>query len=92
MSYIVELSNDALKSLVKMKKKNPMEALRIYNWIEKNLSGCEDPRKFGKPLTGQYKGSWRYRIGDYRVIAEIHDDVVTILVLDILHRSTVYSE
>ena len=90
MSYRVEYSDDAKKSLLKMKKKDPMEALRIYNWIEKNLVGCEDPRRTGKPLSGQYKGSWRYRIGDYRILAEIHDDVLLILLVDIGHRNNVY--
>ena len=92
MSYHVEYSDDAMKSLSKMKKKDPMEALRIYNWIGKNLVDCDDPRKTGKALTGQYKGSWRYRVGDYRILAEIHDDVLVILLIDIGHRSTVYDK
>ncbi len=92
MSYLVEYSDDARKSLSKMKKKDPMEALRIYNWIGKNLVDCEDPRRTGKALTGLYKGMWRYRIGDYRILAEIHDDVLIILLIDIGHRSTVYDQ
>ena len=64
----------------------------VKAWIEKNLVDCRDPRIHGKGLTANRSGQWRYRIGDYRVIAEIHDEVVTILVVDILHRSTVYSE
>ena len=75
-----------------MKKKDPVEALRIYNWIGKNLENCEDPRRTGKALAGQYKGSWRYRIGNYRILTEIHDDVLVILLIDIGHRSTVYDQ
>ena len=92
MSYRVEYSDDAKKSLSKMKKKDPMEALRIYNWIGKNLENCEDPRRIGKALTGQFRESWRYRVGDYRILAEIHDDVLVILLIDIGHRSTVYDQ
>ena len=92
MSYRVEYSDDAKKSLSKMKKKDPMEALRIYNWIGKNLVYCEDPRRTGKELNGQYKGSWRYKVGDYRILAEIHDDVLVILLIYIGHRSTVYDK
>ena len=92
MTYHVEYSDEAKKSLLKMKKKDPMEALRIYNWIGKNLEDCEDPRRTGKALTGQFKGSWRYRVGDYRILAEIHDDVLIILLIDIGHRSTVYGQ
>ena len=73
-----------------MKKKDPVEALRIFNWIGKNLEGCEDPRRTGKALTGQFKGSWRYRVGNYRILAEIKDEKLVILLIDIDHRSTVY--
>ena len=69
-----------------MKKKDPMEALRIYNWIGKNLVDCEDPRRTGKALTGEYRGSWRCRIGNYRILAEIHDGMPVILLIDIGHR------
>ena len=92
MNYRVEYSDDARKSLSKMKKKDPLEALRIYNWIGKNLVDCEDPRRTGKALTGQYKGSWRYRVGVYRILAEIHDDVLVIFLIDIGHRNTVYDQ
>lgn len=90
MNFHVEYSEDAKKSLLKMKKKDPIEALRIFNWIGKNLEGCEDPRRTGKALTGQFKGSWRYRVGNYRILAEIKDEKLVILLIDIDHRSTVY--
>lgn len=86
----MEYSDDALKSLLAMKREDPMKALRIYNWIGKNLCDCEDPRRIGKALADQLIGSWRYRVGDYRIFAEIHDDVLTILQMDIRHRSTAY--
>ena len=43
----------------------------IYGWIEKNLVGCDNPRLYGKALIGNQKGYWRYRIGVYRIIADI---------------------
>lgn len=73
-----------------MKKRDPMEALRIFNWIGKNLEGCCDPRRTGKALTGQFKGSWRYRVGNYRILAEIQDDRLIILLIDIGHRGMIY--
>ena len=39
---------------------------------------------------GSLTGLWRYRVGDYRIIADIEDDVLVILVIDVDHRSTVY--
>lgn len=62
----------------------------IYAWIDKNLQGCENPRLHGKSLVGDKSGQWRYRIGDYRLICEIHDEEITILVLEAGHRRGIY--
>ena len=64
----------------------------IYAWIDKNLQGCENPRLHGKSLVGDKSGQWRYRIGDYRLICEIHDEEITILVLEAGHRREVYEK
>ncbi len=87
MKYHVEFTKDALKSLKKLDKHT---ALLITAWIRKNLEGCEDPRLFGKGLTANRSGEWRYRIGDYRLIADINDERVLILILEIGHRRDVY--
>ena len=63
----------------------------IVDWISKNLVECENPRIHGKPLSANRAGQWRYRIGDYRIIAKIMDDKLIILVLAIGHRSVIYS-
>ena len=55
--------------------------------IEKTLA--QDPQ-MGRPLTGRYKGLWKYRIGDYRIIYSIEKDRLTIFVLRIRHRKDVY--
>ena len=65
-------------------------AKSIIAWIEDNLVGCENPRLHGKPLVGNHSGEWRYRVGDYRIIADIQDDRILILVLEVEHRSKVY--
>lgn len=62
----------------------------IKAWIEKNLVGCENPRQHGEGLTANHSGRWRYRIGDYRLIAEIIENEVIILILNIGHRSDIY--
>lgn len=87
MTYHVEFSKNALKFLKKLDKHT---ALLITAWIRKNLEGCSDPRIHGKGLTANRSGEWRYRIGDYRIIADIQDDRVIILVLEIGHRSDIY--
>ncbi len=62
----------------------------IKAWIDKNLSGTDDPRRYGKPLTANRIVPWRYRIGDYRLLAEINDNDLIIIAIDIGHRSKVY--
>ena len=64
----------------------------IKAWIQKHLSGCENPRATGKGLTADLSGLWRYRIGDYRLICVIEDDRLVILALTIGHRSEIYEK
>lgn len=85
--YHVEFTETALKQLKKLDKAT---SALILGWIRKNLEGCSDPRLHGKGLTANRSGQWRYRIGDYRVIAEIDDGKITILVLNIGHRREIY--
>lgn len=62
----------------------------IKAWIDKHLEGCENPRQYGKGLTANRSGQWRYRIGDYRLICEISDGKLIILALAVGHRREVY--
>lgn len=87
MTYHVEFTREALKAL---KKLDPHTALFITAWIRKNLEGCADPRLHGKGLTANRSGQWRYRVGDYRLLAEIQDGKVVILILTIGHRRDIY--
>ncbi|MCI9063551.1 MAG: type II toxin-antitoxin system RelE/ParE family toxin [Clostridia bacterium] len=87
MKYKVIFSNEAKKQL---KKLDRHIATLIIIWIRKNLENCEDPRQYGKALTANRSGQWRYRIGDYRLICEIQDKEITILVLEVGHRKNIY--
>ena len=87
MTYKVEYTEQAIKELKKIDKHTQFF---ILAWIEKNLVDCENPRQHGKGLTANRSGEWRYRVGDYRIIAEIEDDKVIILVLTVGHRTEVY--
>ena len=86
--YKVEFAKGALKELKKLDK---YTLGLIVGWIRKNLEGCENPRLHGKALTGDKKDLWRYRVGDYRILAEIDDGKITILVLAVGHRRDIYS-
>ena len=85
--YQVEFEKGDQKALKKMDK---YQSLLIMGWIQKNLVNCTDPRQHGKELTVNRSGEWRYRIGDYRLIADINDETVTILMLEIGHRKNIY--
>ena len=74
--FHVRLSDQARKELKKMDRH--VSSL-ILGWIRKNLEGCENPRLIGKALTEDKAGAWRYRVGDYRIICEIHDEDIIIL-------------
>ncbi|WP_336182266.1 type II toxin-antitoxin system RelE/ParE family toxin [Fusobacterium polymorphum] len=87
MKYNVEYSKTAVNIIKKM---DSSTSKLIRTWIEKNLMNTENPRIKGKLLTGDLKGLWRYRVGDYRILAEIQDDKIVILILDIGHRSKIY--
>lgn len=78
------------KSLKQLQKTDRLHREIIMNWIQKNLENCTDPRIHGKALTGDLSGTWRYRVGDYRLLAEIQDDVVLIVIMEIGHRREIY--
>jgi mRNA interferase RelE/StbE len=83
-SWRIETTTKFDKSIRKLDR---VIATRIIAYLE-DLLTLEDPRQRGKGLTGDRAGYWRYRIGDYRVIAEIHDSALVILAIDASHRST----
>lgn len=87
MKYHVQFSKSAVKALKKLDK---YTSALILAWIEKNLENCSDPRAHGKGLTSNHSGEWRYRIGDYRLIADIQDDKILILIINIGHRRDIY--
>ena len=87
MRYKVVFTGKAKRQLLKLDRQ--VSAL-IVGWIERNIEGCENPRLHGKGLLGNKSGQWRYRIGDYRIVCEIRDNEVVVLVLEVGHRKNIY--
>jgi mRNA interferase RelE/StbE len=87
LAWKIELSETASKQLAKLDKD---EAKRITKFLRQRLAVIENPRSTGKALTGPLGGLWRYRVGDYRLICEIQDGVLCILVVKIGNRREVY--
>ena len=87
--YTVEFTRSAKKDLKKLDK--PTVSL-IIGWIRKNLEGTLDPRVYGKSLTGNRRDQWRYRVGDYRILANIDDERIIICVVSVGHRKNIYEK
>ena len=78
---------DAAKDVKKLDRKT---AARILRSLETRIAPLEDPRTLGAPLKGEHDAHWRWRFGDYRVIARIDDARLTILVIRVAHRREAY--
>ena len=78
------------KSARQIRKMDPAAQRLITTYLRK-LENLEEPRSKGKALSAHLKGFWRYRIGDYRAICEINEDVIIIVVVDIGHRKDMYA-
>jgi len=87
MAWLIRIEKNATKALSKLSRS---DQTRILNFLETNVASRSNPREIGAPLTGPLAGLWKYRVGDYRVIARIEDEQVSILVLRIGNRREVY--
>lgn len=86
MAWRIEIDKDVQRA---MKKLDRQVAKRITSKL-REISRLEDPRSMGKALVGNLAGLWRYRVGDYRIVCDIEDDVLVVLVVDVAHRKEVY--
>jgi len=87
LAWRIELTETAFKQLAKLDK---VEAMRITKFLRERLAATDNPRNTGKALSGPLGDLWRYRVGDYRLICEIQDDVLCVLVVKIGNRREVY--
>ena len=87
MAWTVEFLESASRSLAKLGREDQR---RILKFVRERLEGEENPRRIGKPMQGNHAGRWRYRVGDYRLICNIEDGQLLVLVLAVGHRSAVY--
>lgn len=83
----IEFLPQAAKELRKLDRH---VAARIITTLEERIAPLDDPRSLGSALVGEHAGFWRWRIGDYRVVARIEDERVLILVVRVAHRREVY--
>ena len=87
MAWTIEYAASVQKPVAKL---DPQTRKRIRSFLEEKIASLDDPRSQGKALTGPLSGLWRYRVGDYRVVCDIIDRRLVVLVVKIDHRSSVY--
>ena len=89
MAWTIEYDPGALKDLKKLDRQIQRE---ILDYMDERLARAKDPRDFGKPLRASRFGLWRYRVRDYRIICELQERRLVVLVVAVGHRSTVYED
>ncbi|TCT23859.1 type II toxin-antitoxin system RelE family toxin [Thiobaca trueperi] len=90
MAWRIDFERGAERDLRKL---DPPVARRILSFLHQRLALLDDPRTLGEALQGSRLGAfWKYRVGDYRLVATIQDDTVCILILQVGHRREIYRD
>ncbi|CAG9933265.1 type II toxin-antitoxin system RelE family toxin [Candidatus Nitrotoga arctica] len=87
MAWTIDYAETAKAQLRKLDKQT---ARRIVDFMDERVAGRENPRDSGKALTGSLGGFWRYRVRDCRVICDIQDGVLRVLVVQVGNRREIY--
>lgn len=89
MAWTIEYTDTARDQLHKLDRQ---VARRILDYMDERVAHLEDPRSTGKALKGPLGGLWRYRVGDCRVICDIQDGALRVLVVQIGNRREIYRD
>ena len=89
MAWNIEYHPGALQDLRKLDRASQRE---IVDYMDNRIANTRSPRDFGKPLRGSKFGLWRYRVRDYRIICELQENRLVVLVVAVGHRSTIYDD
>lgn len=87
MAWTIDYTDTAKGQLRKLDKQ---VARSIVDYLDERIAGLENPRSAGKSLTGPLGGLWRYRVGDCRVICDIQDGALRVLVVQVGNRRDIY--
>lgn len=87
MAWTIEYTKTALKQLKKLDQEG---ARRIVDYMTERIAPSDDPRSLGTALKGDLSIYWRYRVGDYRIICDIQDGKLQILVINLGDRKDIY--
>ncbi len=88
MAWTIDYTETARKQLRKLDRQT---ARRLVDFMDERIADQNDPRRTGKALTGPSLGAfWRYRVGDCRIICDIQDSALCVLVVEVANRREVY--
>ncbi|MCL2658820.1 MAG: type II toxin-antitoxin system RelE/ParE family toxin [Betaproteobacteria bacterium] len=87
MAWTIDYADTAKRQLRKLDKQT---ARRIVDFMDERIATAENPRSTGKALTGPLGNFWRYRVGDCRLICDIQDGALRVLVVQIGNRREIY--
>ncbi len=88
MKYTWRFNEKAFKQF-KKEIDRPVQK-RIIEWLDSHIEGSDDPRKWGKALEGNLGTFWRYRVGSYRILADIQDHMFTVAIVKAGKRNDIY--
>ncbi len=89
MSWDYQIHEDADRDLDDL---GPAARAEVTAYLEKRIRGSVNPEQFGKPLRGELKGFWRYRVRDYRLLCRLEKKILIVVVVAVGHRSAVYGD
>jgi len=87
LAWRIDFDAEAIADLKQLDK--PVQK-RILKYLRERIATGENPRRFGGPLGHDLTGLWRYRVGDYRIVCQIEEQTISVLVIHIGHRKNVY--
>jgi mRNA interferase RelE/StbE len=89
LAWTIEYDEGAVQDLKKLDRQIQRE---ILDYMGTRIARAEDPRSFGKPLRHSKFGLWRYRLRDYRIVCQLQELKLVVLVVAVGHRSTIYDD
>jgi len=89
LAWEIKFSETARKQLAKIDRQAQKD---IGKYLKERIAPSEEPRSYGDPLRKNLSGLWKYRVGSYRVIVNIQDDELIVLVVRVGHRKNVYGQ
>ena len=87
-NWVLEFGRGFNRQFTRLEKKQQQ---RVLDFFEDRVLQHHNPKILAKPLSGDLRGYWRFRVGDYRIIVDIQEDICTIIALELGHRKEVYN-